>query len=358
MASNTAFLPLQPSEGVDNFLSNYRQERQYGQQQQDRQRTYQRQDRQDQMAEATFAGNQSQQQLETAMKRGQAMALIIGSVRDGDVQGFEAAKARAVQELGLPPDQVSRLTINDLPRLRAESGQAMRELEMQHKRAQIESERARANAANARARGPGGAGAKAPSGYQYVIGEDGQAQLQIIPGGPHDPMVKPLTDEQAKAAGFAARLRDSDTRLWGPNVSKELMSGYNNTVNQTPLISNALVTNEYQVGDQARRDFLNAQLRRESGAVIADSEFTSGQMQYFPEYADKDDVLLNKAAARKQAIYNMYVSAGPRYAKEAEKARSDYDKTMVAIQKRRQQGGKGNAPNVQDAADAIVGIKR
>lgn len=192
-----------------------------------------------------------------------------------------------------------------------------------------------ASAAASRASaGRGMGGVRAPSGYQYVVGEDGQPSLQVIPGGPADPAMKPLTDEQAKAAGFAARLRDADNRLWRPGVSTALKSGYNTTVAEVPLISNALVTDEYQVGDQARRDFLNAQLRRESGAVIGESEFDSGQKQYFPEYEDKEDVLLNKAASRKQAIYNMYVSAGPRYAEEARKAKTDYEKTIAFIEKK------------------------
>ena len=121
-----------------------------------------------------------------------------------------------------------------------------------------------------------------------------------------------------------------------PGVSEAVKSGYNTTVENVPLIANALVTNEYQVGDQARRDFLNAQLRRESGAVIGPSEFDSGQKQYFPEYADNEDVLLNKAASRKQAIYNMYVSAGPRYKEEAAKAKRDYEKTMAHIERKRE----------------------
>lgn len=216
---------------------------------------------------------------------------------------------------------------------------------------------AQAAAARASAARPAG-GMRAPSGYQYVIGEDGQPSLQVIPGGPQDPMMKPLTDEQAKAAGFASRLRDADTRLWREGVQEELKSGYNTTFEHTPVFANAIVTDKFQVGDQARRDFLNAQLRRESGAVIGPSEFDSGQKQYFPEYADKEDVLLNKAASRKQAIYNMYVSAGPRYREEAAKAKTDYEKTMAFIDKKNAAAAKaaGVGGNYrQEQADLLSG---
>ena len=98
--------------------------------------------------------------------------------------------------------------------------------------------------------------------------------------------------------------------------------------------------------------------RRESGAVIGPSEFDSGQKQYFPEYADKEDVLLNKAASRKQAIYNMYVSAGPRYREEAAKAKTDYEKTMAFIDKKNAAAAKaaGVGGNYrQEQADLLSG---
>ena len=35
--------------------------------------------------------------------------------------------------------------------------------------------------------------------------------------------------------------------------------------------------------EQAQRDWINANLRKESGAVIADSEFENAAQQYFPQ---------------------------------------------------------------------------
>ena len=53
---------------------------------------------------------------------------------------------------------------------------------------------------------------------------------------------------------------------------------------------------------QAKRDFLNAVLRRESGAVIGQSEFESGDKQYFPQVGDTKGVIEQKARNRDLAI--------------------------------------------------------
>lgn len=136
---------------VGSYLASYNDARQQKMAEQDRERTYQRQDRQDQMAEQQFSGQMDAQKLDMALKRGQAMASIIGGVRDGDAQGFEAAKQRAAQELGLSPEQMAHLTINDLPRLRSESGLALKQLQEQAMRANIRQSDAAADASRAAA---------------------------------------------------------------------------------------------------------------------------------------------------------------------------------------------------------------
>ncbi len=87
--------------------------------------------------------NEGVQKIEQAMKMNGAINQLLSQVRDGDQQGFEAAKARAAQ-IGIPMDQMGHLTIADLPRLRAESGQTARELDIQYKQAQIAAQKANA----------------------------------------------------------------------------------------------------------------------------------------------------------------------------------------------------------------------
>ena len=44
-----------------------------------------------------------------------------------------------------------------------------------------------------------------------------------------------------------------------------------------------LKTDERQMFEQAERNFINAILRQESGAAIADSEFNNARKQYMPQ---------------------------------------------------------------------------
>jgi hypothetical protein len=79
---------------------------------------------------------------------------------------------------------------------------------------------------------------------------------------------------------------------------------------------NAVSSPEQQRLDQAKRDFINATLRRESGAVIADSEFDNADKQYFPQVGDSRAVIEQKARNRRAAIEG--VRADVPAAKQAE----------------------------------------
>lgn len=62
--------------------------------------------------------------------------------------------------------------------------------------------------------------------------------------------------------------------------------------------------------EQAKRNFINAALRRESGAAIADSEFKSANAQYFPQAGDTPAVLEQKRRNRNLAIEGFKQSSG------------------------------------------------
>lgn len=70
---------------------------------------------------------------------------------------------------------------------------------------------------------------------------------------------------------------------------------------------------EYQQAKQARNDFINAQLRRESGAAISDAEYERADQQYFPQPGDKPEVLAQKAKNRQLAVEGMIGNAGPTF---------------------------------------------
>lgn len=147
-----------------------------------------------------------------------------------------------------------------------------------------------------------------------------QAQLDAAAGNPklqqsiRQEMAKArttMTEAEAKAAGFAERMGQSEPSI---EANKEAaMSLQQKALAATPVFGNKLVSPEYQQFDQAQRDFINAQLRRESGAVISEEEFDNARKQYFPQYGDSPEVLAQKKANRDAAINSMITSAGAAY---------------------------------------------
>jgi hypothetical protein len=109
---------------------------------------------------------------------------------------------------------------------------------------------------------------------------------------------KPLTEGQAKAVAYGARMQNSDKILndLGLSGTNAIIPGANNAV------MNPLLSKNQQKAVQAQRDFVNATLRRESGAVISDQEFANAAKQYFPQVGDTPEVIAQKAQNRKIAI--------------------------------------------------------
>lgn len=78
------------------------------------------------------------------------------------------------------------------------------------------------------------------------------------------------------------------------------------------MAANALVASpEQQQVEQAQRNFVNALLRKESGAAISPGEFDNARRQYFAQPGDSPQVLEQKRANRETAINALRVQAGP-----------------------------------------------
>lgn len=148
-----------------------------------------------------------------------------------------------------------------------------------------------------------------------VTGEDGKPMLvqqdkagNIRPVTGYMPKAadKPLTEGQAKAVLFGSRMQAADAIVEG--LAKK------NITTSTPgsrsgfgfgAAVNAASKSEQQQLDQAKRDFINAALRRESGAAIAESEFDNAEKQYFPQIGDSDATKAQKATNRAIAVRGM-----------------------------------------------------
>lgn len=168
---------------------------------------------------------------------------------------------------------------------------------------------------------------QAPGGVD-IFGGDAPAaptppappQAPQRPAAPHRQGMIPLTEpkvtiDESKAGGFADRMTQSGALV--DEFGNAGLSAVDQALTSSPyvpgFIANNLVGDDFQQYDQARRDFINAQLRRESGAVISPEEFDNANKQYFPQPGDKPEVLEQKRKNRQTVINAMTRDAGPTY---------------------------------------------
>jgi hypothetical protein len=150
-----------------------------------------------------------------------------------------------------------------------------------------------------------------PDGLPVLVQQDKQGNIKPVQGyTPKTGSSKPLTDAQAKALLFGTRMQEANKVL--ESVAGQYFPAAVNakvSAERLPLIGgaagmagNAMLSAEAQQAEQAQRDFINAVLRRESGAVISDSEFANANKQYFPQPNDKPGTLAQKKRNRELAI--------------------------------------------------------
>lgn len=139
-----------------------------------------------------------------------------------------------------------------------------------------------------------------------VLGPDGQP----LKGKAAD---RQMTDSQAKANLFGSRMSESHRILtdlegkYNPMAVNAKMAAAEipGVGGAAGYAGNLMLSKEGQMAEQAQRDFINAVLRRESGAVISAPEFANGQKQYFPQPGDTPEVLAQKRRNRELAISGM-----------------------------------------------------
>jgi hypothetical protein len=157
-----------------------------------------------------------------------------------------------------------------------------------------------------------------------VMGQGGQP---LTGGG------KPLTEAQGNSVAFGARAIEANriatdlekqgvrntgairTAVGGvagmtPFIGEQLEQGVRSTFNVLPSVAGG-PSAEQQQTEQARRNFVSAVLRKESGAAIGVDEYKNEERKYFPQAGDTDKVIKQKQEARKLAIEALKAQAGP-----------------------------------------------
>lgn len=145
-----------------------------------------------------------------------------------------------------------------------------------------------------------------------------------------NPQVK--NEGQGLATGFGMRMKESnailnameDQGITNTGVTRSVVSGVLGAIpaigekleEKTSAAMNVLPSwaggpsAEQQQVEQARRNFITAVLRKESGAVISPQEFMAEEKKYFPQLGDLAPVVKQKREAREIAIRAMDVQSG------------------------------------------------
>jgi hypothetical protein len=120
----------------------------------------------------------------------------------------------------------------------------------------------------------------------------------------------PLTDSQGNPIlnkeGKPVTLEDAAQR---PELLSSFLSSIPNWMGGQSLQNLATSANRQRY-EQAQRNWVTANLRKESGAVIGVDEMNQEIIKYFPRLGDSDAVIAQKARARQQAEDAMRKNAG------------------------------------------------
>jgi hypothetical protein len=158
------------------------------------------------------------------------------------------------------------------------------------------------------------------SGQQKPI----QVDTQTLPGGitvvradgkvdilPAPKMVegKDLTEGQAASLGFASRLSLNEKTL-NEVASRGYKPGGLFEFGFTP---ERLRSEDRKIYEAAKRNWIAAKLRKESGAAIGKDEYSDADLQYFPQPGDTEKVLKQKANLR-NTVYQSERTAIGRFA--------------------------------------------
>lgn len=142
---------------------------------------------------------------------------------------------------------------------------------------------------------------------------------------------KPPTVDQSSNAGFAGRVKQSMGEL--DSLEKAISgTGYLESQYQRN-VPNPLKSSEFQQQERAERAFINANLRRESGAAIAPHEFESYRKEFLPVPGDKTEVLERKKKARETALQGLVLGAGSALSEDFLKKAAPYQSINPGVTK-------------------------
>lgn len=178
-------------------------------------------------------------------------------------------------------------------------------------------------------------GASAPAGGGGIpTGRTAPVEGTLVTGTPLKGKATALTESQGNATAYGMRMLESQKlltdlenkdvvsggRIKGavqgtltslvPYLGENLAQGAGAIMNTLPTFAGG-PSEEQQMYQQAKTNFITAVLRKESGAAIGQNEFNTEEKKYFPQAGDTPAVLKQKQKSRDLAIEAMKIQAGP-----------------------------------------------
>lgn len=190
--------------------------------------------------------------------------------------------------------------------------------------------------------------AQAKKGEEVIYGPDGQPILRRGPAGSGGN----LNELQSKNATFATRARgalsvlDQSTEE-GP-LANEMTSRTNRVLDAVPLgVGREFQGSEYQVAAAAGQEFLQAILRKDTGAAITSQEQILYGQLYLPQPGDTPEVLEYRRQARDRAVSAIEAGMTPEAIRAQEIALAKESGVSVL-------GGDGQQPAQQPAPQTDI----
>lgn len=162
-----------------------------------------------------------------------------------------------------------------------------------------------------------------PGTFQdWEASKKGGMSLQVNPDGTvsfsQGGNIKPLTEGQSKDTVFATRAEGALGLI--DQFGDALTSLPETMGSQVPGVGNYLKSPEYQQAEQAGKEFLQAILRKDTGAAITPQETAEYGSVYLPRPGDSPEVLAQKKASRLRALEAIKAGMPPQAILNQEKA--------------------------------------
>ncbi len=146
-------------------------------------------------------------------------------------------------------------------------------------------------------------GVKAPSGMSITTNPDGTVSVTQGPTGGK------MTEQNSKDMVYAKRAAGALPII--DKMGDALTSAGEAVGGSVPAVGNYLKSPEYQQAEQAGKEFLQAILRKDTGAAITAQEVNEYGTVYLPRPGDSQQVLAQKKESRRRALEALALGIPP-----------------------------------------------